>query len=183
MRAEARAHAAVAADYWFFCLIVEIYRAHNTGVFAFAAADALFRFQQYAAASTLFKSFARTYLHAGRFLASKAHDCDKARGHASGCTHLNRAFYQGMIRMMDYRTDAHARETSQAFVHFFWLQYFRQFFPLLVSHYTFNRLPVKYHLRPFFTLSGRKNSLFRAKTRVIFRLLLTIYADSHNNCL
>jgi len=76
VRAETRTYSAMTADDGFFCFFIEIDRAHNTGVYAFAAAYTLFRFQQNTTSPALLKGMAWTHFHTCGLFATKAHDCD-----------------------------------------------------------------------------------------------------------
>jgi hypothetical protein len=118
-------HAAMTANYRFFCLFIEIYCVYNTGVFAFTATDAFYFIQKYAAAGTLSQSVAGTHFHTCRLIATKTHYGNETAGHAPCCTNSDRAFDKGMVFLINNRTDAHTGETAQAFPHFPWLKYFR----------------------------------------------------------
>jgi hypothetical protein len=116
--AASRTDAAMAANDWFFCFRVEIHRTHDTGRFAFAATYAHIFPNQHAAPGPFFKGIARTYLHARRFPAPKAHDSYEVAGHAACRAYLYRAFDKRVVFFVDKCAYAHAGEAAKAFVHF-----------------------------------------------------------------
>jgi hypothetical protein len=120
MGTKLRTYAAMSADDWLFRLFVKVYGAHNADRHAFPAADACFLIYENSAAGPLFQGVARADADARRFPAPEADNGDIAALNAAGCAYLDCAFAQGMVLLVSSRTDIHTRETTEAFVHFFW---------------------------------------------------------------
>jgi hypothetical protein len=97
---------------------------YNAGNFALAAADAFIIFKEYAAALAFYKCVTWANFHTCRLAAAKADDCYKAAVYSACRTYFYRTFNQRMVTLIDYRTDAHACETAQAFPHLGRLKYF-----------------------------------------------------------
>jgi hypothetical protein len=129
MRAESRASPAMTAYNRLICLIVEVYRPHNTCLYAFFAAYTFFRRQCYASAGAFLQRVAPTHFHTSRLPASEAYDRNEPAAHTTCRTHFNSAFFYRMILVDNYGAGRHARKTAEAFIHISWPEYFRHLRP------------------------------------------------------
>ena len=124
---KARAYAAVTANDGLFCLLIEVYRPHNTGGYAFAASDALLPPYRHPAPGALFNRLTGTGFHTRGLFASEAHNGHIIACDTAGCAHFDRTFNQGMVFLIHSGTNGHTGKTAETFIHFFRFQNFRHF--------------------------------------------------------